>query len=317
MLLNTSKGVICEIKKHEEMPRDQFGRIAEIIVDPNGTLARMNLGRAYEPYLTDMVDRTHKTLRSMAGVAHMTREKEIKQAIAALPIETIDSMFAYLLGMYRIATPEISDLIDSGEVGRDRRKYMTTVLVDGITLWIPTDAKKGLMDVVTDLESSIYCPTYGQVEYVGNSGKRCVTRQKVRIGKLSVLVLEKDGRDGNSVASPRTQVHGVPAQITKEGKYADAARRNPIRGTDEAGIRILAANCAEGEFAAEVIDRNNSPTTHGIVCESILTADKPSNIEYNVDRVKHPLGSAKPMQFITHMAETAGWEFSYVPYVAQ
>jgi hypothetical protein len=315
--LHGGKGVICEIKKHEEMPKDEYGHVAEIIVDPNGTLARMNLGRAYEPYLTDMADTVHQQLCQMAGIHKNMREKDVRQHLLGLPKESIESLFGHLYGMYKIATPEVSELIESGEVGADRIKYMTTILSHGITLWMPTDAQKGLMDVVSDLEESIYKPNYAPVQYVGNSGKHRTTRQAVRLGKLHILVLEKDGRDGNSVASPRSQVHGVPAQITKEGKYADAARKNPIRGTDEAGIRILAANCDEGEFAAEVIDRNNSPASHALVCLSILTADKPSNIDYNIDRVEHPLGSSRPMQFINHMAECAGWKFEFSPYVAK
>lgn len=305
------------------MPKDKFGRVAEIIVDPNGTLARMNLGRAYEPYLTDLAVMEHQKLCAMAGVRKNSREKEVRQQLLTLPKEKIEEIFEYLLGLYRIATPEVSELIDAGEVGSDRIRYLTTVLAGGasttnaVKLWIPTDAKKGLMDVVTDLEGSIYRPEYGPVQYVGNSGKMRTTLQDVRLGMLHILVLEKDGRDGNSVASPRTQVHGVPAQITREGKYADAARKNPIRGTDEAGIRIVAANCDEGEFAAEVIDRNNSPATHAIVCRSILTADKPSNIDYNIDRTVHPLGSSRPLQFVNHMAECAGWKFEFAPYIAK
>jgi hypothetical protein len=44
------KGVVCKRVKREHMPRDEYGNIADFVVDPMSTGARMNPSRKYEWY---------------------------------------------------------------------------------------------------------------------------------------------------------------------------------------------------------------------------------------------------------------------------
>jgi hypothetical protein len=65
------------------------------------------------------------------------------------------------------------------------------------------------------------------------------------------------------------------------------------------------------EAIAEVMDRNNSPSTHKAICENILKADNPANIDNLVDRQQIPLGGARPIQFTSHVLYCFGTKFAY------
>jgi DNA-directed RNA polymerase beta subunit len=49
---------LCQIAKPEDMPVDQNGNRADIIMDPNSTVSRMNLGRVYEMYINITTKKT-------------------------------------------------------------------------------------------------------------------------------------------------------------------------------------------------------------------------------------------------------------------
>ena len=63
----------------------------------------------------------------------------------------------------------------------------------------------------------------------------------------------------------------------------------------------------------ELLDQTNNPLAHTSVVNSILTAKEPTNIDRAVDRVKVPFGNSRPVSLLSHMLQTRGIEFKYVP----
>lgn len=72
-----NKGVICKIVPHEKMPQLPDGRHAEIIINPLGTISRMNIGQIFELHLAmslnDLKNKLHDMLQKRATQRDMKK----------------------------------------------------------------------------------------------------------------------------------------------------------------------------------------------------------------------------------------------------
>ena len=103
---------------------------------------------------------------------------------------------------------------------------------------------------------------------------------------------------------------GILTPMTKFEKYSLPHRNSPIRTMGETESRLYSSYCGI-ECVAEMMDRNNNPSTHREMVRNILEAEYPSNIDSTVDRTKIPFGNAKPLQLVKHIGFCYGWKFSY------
>lgn len=343
--LHGGKGVICKILPADEMPMDAAGNRADIVMDPNSTVSRMNYGRLYEQYINaagrDVVkkicadlqlDPTDSMLRSKLATVEQSQPQIFKRA------------WDYLLGFYKIISPQKMYVwLSDGEYKAPRHQHLYEAIhnslvdvylprtltdgtvvtekkkqVQGLQLYFPPDNDPELLDIVHALEQN-YRPTYGPVTYVGNSGKRVTTKTNVRIGSMYVLLLEKIGDDWTAVSSAKVQHHGVLAQTTNSDKYSQPTRVQPIRTWGEAEFRI-GVSYVGPYFVAEVIDRNNNPLTHKEIVQNLLRHARPSAIVQAVERDPAKggivLGAAKPLQLVKHILECSGIRFIYQAYTA-
>lgn len=291
------KGVICKIMKPEDMPVDVNGNRADIIMDPNATISRMNLGRLYEQYFNaasrDVVKRISQVLSTAT--------------VMSAPQEVIDQQYAYLADYYSCYSSRMEAWFKNGQI--DKRQHLKKVLQDGIYLYMPPDNEKEIRGIVKELEEK-FPQTYSCVTYVGNSGQRITTKNPVRIGSLYIMLLEKTGDDWSAVASGTLQNFGVLSQIPKYARSAKPYRPQPVRAIGETEARIYTSYIGP-EATVDIMDRNNSIAAHEAVVDSILSSNTPTNIECAVDRKKVPLGNARPLQIIKHIGACAGWRFTY------
>jgi hypothetical protein len=158
-----------------------------------------------------------------------------------------------------------------------------------------------------------FMPHKGKLTYRGNSGKIRRTKEDILVGSLYIMLLEKTGNDWTAVSSGKLQNFGVLSQITNQDKNAAPTRQQAIRAWGETEVRIATAYLGP-KITAEIIDRNNNILSHRDAVRSVLTAPTPSNIDVLVDRIKIPLGRARPLELIKHLAFCNGWEFTYKPY---
>jgi hypothetical protein len=307
------KGVNCQIAEDHEMPMDSDGNIADVVFDPAGTANRMNPSRTYEQYFTGASRDARKHICKELGVPVDEKKHVAASKLMRMPIEKVRWALDYCMGLHRIINPTIGKWYDEGVIGRDPVDYVATIISSGLTIHMPTDNQKEITDTVLEIEKTCYRPVYGPITYIGNSGKRVTTKRPIRIGGIYLMLLDKDGRDGNACGISRRNHSGVPAQMRKDMKRSSPTREQAVRCWDEAGIRVVSSYCG-GDVAAEVIDRNNSYQSTLALALNIIKADKPSYIQRVVDRSVVPIGGAAPLQLVKHICECAGFEFAYIPH---
>jgi len=312
------KGVICHIAEPHEMPVDEAGNRADIVMDPNSTMSRMNLGRLYEQYINAASRDVAKQVRYRLGLEGKSvdtlPERVVRSELERVEKETPDffnTAWDYLMGYYEIVSPKMYIWFTTGQYKGSRLDHLTAVARDGIYLYIPPESDVEMTDVVKELEQW-YRPTYGPVTYVGNSGQRITTKNPVRIGSLYVILLEKTGDDWTAVSSAKLQHYGVLSQVTNADKYSQPSRNQAIRALGEAEVRIYVSYVGP-KTTADILDKNANPITHEEGLKTILLSEKPTNITELVDRNKTPMGGSKPLQLVNHIAECGGWRFRYLP----
>lgn len=304
------KGVICNIAEPEHMPVDEHGNRADIVMDPNASLSRMNIGRLYEQYVNSASRDVRRYICQMLNVDKETPNLEKR----LLQIEHDDpalfqQCWNYLQGYYSIVSPRMAGWFSNGRYVESPASHLAYIIKKFPYMYVPPDNEPELKEMMAELEAK-YKPLYGPVSYVGFSGNRVTTVHPVRIGSIYIMLLEKTGDDWTAVSSGRLQHFGVLSQVTNADKYASPSRNQAIRAWGEAEVRILASYCGP-EITADILDRNNNPETHKAILHSLLRADKPTNIDRVVDRNVVRLGGSKPLQHVKHLAKCGGWEFEH------
>lgn len=301
------------------MPVDEHGNRAEIIMDPNSIINRSNPGALYEQYEGASARDTHKRLCAMLGVPRFMKQYKAEQAIAQLPAEQVAAAASYLSRFYWMISPEHAKLAQVG-LDTDPVAYLSEIVEKDIGVYLPPDNELMSEDIVLDLEGrgtpdnpGAYKPTYGRVTYRASNGELTTTENKVMIGPMHFILLEKTGDDWSAVNSGKWQHFGVLSQLTKSDKYSRPARNQAVRVAGEAEKRNIAAYVGP-EGIAEVQDRNNNPRTHREMVKRILRDPKPSNISTIINRNEIPFGGSKPLQLLKHLAQVSGFKFTYTPY---
>jgi len=306
------KGVICHIAEPHEMPVDSAGNRADIVVDPNARVSRMNIGGMYEPYINAASRDLARELRLKLVGSETVPVGWKLVSNATDPSTVVDDCWARLMRYLQIVTPHTHEHF----LKFDRQtaiSYLESVVKDGmIYLYYPPDNQAEGMKIVSQIEAE-FAPTYGPVSYIGYSGKRCTTVNKVRIGSMYIMLLEKTGDDWTAVSSGKWQNFGVLAQINNRDKYTQPTRNQAIRAFGETETRIVTAYTGP-ITASEILDRNNNILSHKQTLKAILEADRPSDINEAVNRDENPLGNARPLQLVKHYALCGGWEFHYTPH---
>lgn len=307
------KGVICYIAKPEEMPVDEAGNRADVVMDPNSTISRMNLGRLYEQYLNAASRDVSTRVRQLVGL----EEKDHKAFVHLTTLESnrddrFEKAWNYLMGYYEIVSPKMYVWLTGGDYKQTRATHLASVVREGVYLYMPPDNAPELEDIITDVEKH-YRPTYGQVSYIGYDGRRVLTKNPVRIGSVYMMLLEKIADDWTAVSSGKLQHFGVLSQVTNTDKFSQPTRTQAIRAWGESEVRI-AVSYVGPYFVVDMLDRNNNPATHRQILQNLLRADQPTNVKQLVERSTIPLGGAKPLQLIKHIAECSGWKFVYSRY---
>lgn len=311
--LHGNKGVICHIAEPHEMPVDEDGNRADIVMDPYSVVSRMNLGCLYEQYINAASRDVAKKVRSILGFVQTDRD--VLNKLRKMEVEdptTINKAWQYLVGYYSIVSPKQGIWMTDGQYQGSMAEHLATVVKDGVYLYVPPDNEPESERIVQELEK-YYRPTYGPVSYIGNSGKRVVTKRPVRIGSMYIVLLEKIADDWTAVSSGKLQHFGVLSQVTNTDKYGQPSRQQAIRALGESEVRIY-ASYAGAKVTADILDRNNNPATHRQILESILSADQPTNIVSAVDRSKIPLGGARPLSLVKHILLCSGAKFVYRPH---
>lgn len=282
------KGVICQIVESDsDMPTDKDGNIAEIIFDSDSIIKRMNLGVLYEQYVNATSRDISKQVRYMVKDRTPSNYKEA---------------WALVKSYYEIISPKMVDLLESPEYTKSMDDHIDNIVKNGIYLWLPTDNPIDSVEAIKKLRETFKI-CLDKVTYEG-----VLTEKPVLIGSIYILLLEKTANDWSAVGSSKLQHFGIPAKITQADKYSSPGRNSPIRILGESEVRLMNATVGS-DVVADLLDQSNSPATHKAIVDAILKSDKPTGEYSLLDRKKIPVGNARGLQFVKHVAECGGVKF--------
>ena len=307
--LSGGKGVICRTVPDEDMPTDERGNRAELIVYGGSTIKRMNLGRMYEQFYNAASRDLTEKLRSEAGLSpkEIPSDEDIEKVISNATY--VKNAFRKLLNYYNIVASLQYDMLKNET---DPARHVKYVLKEGIYLYIPPDNPGSHMEHASKLRDSEFCPHYGPVQYRNSVGEMVTTKIPVLIGSLYIIMLEKTGDDWTGVSSVKTQHHGVPAKVTAGDRHATPGREQPVRAFGESETRSYVSTMGPAQ-TMDVMDRSTSRSSHAAVVESILNADHPTAVDENINRDEIPMGGSRPAQMAHHFLRCRGIEFVYTP----
>lgn len=299
------------------MPIDKWGNSADVIMDGDSTIKRMNVGRVYEQYINTTSREVTYGLQAICGTiptAEVQMDRIADDYVRSLVGSgNRDAALDYLLKYYSVASPLMGNMVDEAlALAKDRKAFtddlLDTVLKKGIELYIPPNSPNMGHEVIRDLRQQ-FPIRISPVTYRGRSGKVVTTKVPVIIGSVYIIELEKTGSDWAAVASARRQHFGVLAKLTNADKHSLPWREQPVRLLGEAEVRLFSATIGP-QATADLLELPNSPAAQKLIARNILTADKPTDIAQIIDHNVVPRGLSRAGQFIDHILQCSGIRFT-------
>lgn len=277
----------------ERMPIDRWGKRADIIMDGDSTIKRMNVGRVYEQYCNAVGHLMHLDLKAKmdAGVP----ESEI---------------WGFLTRYYHTASPMMGELVDETltPFPEKRAKHLASVYKEGVYLWLPANSPTIGDQQIEDLRTAYPIPK-APVTYIGSLGTPVTTVDDILIGSMYIILLEKTGSDWAAVSSAKRQHFGLLAKLTNADKYSLPWREQPVRFLGESEVRLLVA-IVGSEITADLLEIPNSPAASKAIVRKLLSAVKPTDVDTIINRKEVPRGISRSVMFVKHILACAGFEFT-------
>jgi len=291
--LHGGKGIICNVWPDADMPVDRFGTRANIIMDGNSIVKRMNPGVLFEQHFNAYSDQIQRDLHAMKEASPKTFYKDA---------------WAFLMDYYNMVTPFTAEILTNpNEYKGSHKHHVDMILKHGLYHWFPLDSPVTLENAAKALRKA-YPLQKGPVTYRGRSGRMVTTKRDILIASTYILLLEKVGDEWSGVSSTKLQHFGIPAKINKHDKYATPARPMPVRILGESEVRLMVAACGS-QPVARLVEMSNSPPLHKHIVNNILNADKPTHIESVVTDDTLMDRGGRNLAFIHHSLEISGVRF--------
>jgi len=303
--ISAAKGVICKILPDDQMPIDKYGRKADIITDSASTISRMNLSRSYEHYLGSVSLDCKYHIKSYLY-------NKYKDNLNNILDEDLIYCYNYLKGLYNLINPLMVEFIDSLNK-EELYNHIYEIVTDNLYLYWPIDNEYNIIDVIKNIENSIYKPLYDKLTFKDSFGNTIETEIPIRIGTLYYMVLDKTSIGQNTAtSSSRTNAFGFPikASGSEKNRLPQVANQSPIKNLSETEVRII-TSLADPEFIAELMDTTLNKVTHQNVIKQILESKEAFPI-INIDRNIVPY-NPKSLAILKHICQSAGFTFEYEP----
>lgn len=308
--IHGGKSVITHVFEPHEMPVAKNGLRADVITDGAATFNRMNNGRLYEQYLNSIKYDLENELMGYFGIQRGDSVSTIRSKIRDHH-QHLSHALQRLNRYHDLVSPKQGEWMRS-LTPEKQFNYLVDCLAECIIDYHPTETERDLVSMVDDLNRE-YPSCFDKVQFTDENGNITESVDKIRIGSVYMMLLEKIGNDWSSIATSKTQHNGIISFTAPKDKHASPTKQQATRVLGESEIRVVAAY-AGGDFAIEMHDRSNALSTRKAIVKNILNADKPTDIDSIVDREVYPLGYSKPLQLTTHIMNSAGYELAYKPF---
>lgn len=322
--MHASKGVLVGVWPDENMPVDDRGNRAEIILSPQSVPNRKNPSILFELTTNASSRDTAYKIRSMLkpGIAPgvLLTNREANALLDDLEVSDpglLRQANEYLLGYYRDVAPMLwHDVTKNGTAGRDSaaiREHMHYILTDCdkyMYLKIPTnDPVSGneRAEVILNKYPSFMSP----MTYVDAAGNKVRTQTAARVGTVYTFMLEKittDTYGAQNIGKP--QIHGVLSNPGGINRQFLPYRANSTKMTGELEVQML-THLGSARGIAELSDMSNNPNLFGHMADNIMRAPNPSQMESFIDRSQHAVGQSLLRNRVEHMFGAMGISMEY------
>jgi len=300
-----TKGVVCQIREDEDMPVDEAGNRADVIMDPTSIVSRINIGVLYEHYINGASRDVAIKIRNLVNL----KKGEANLELLSYSDKWRDA-YSLLLKYFKIInSTQYKFYVALGD--EQKLTTLVTVINEMIYSYIPVNNDKMTKCIVKELEAE-FKPTFGKVTYVDDDGNKVTTVKNVRIAPIYHMLLDKIADDWAACDSGKLHHFGIITPLTKHEKFRLPYKNQSPRTCGESESRII-ASYAHPRLAAEIMDRSNNPQTTRNMFFNILRSDNPTSIDNLVDRDTIPFGNTKPMALVRHIMSCAGFIPKYEP----
>lgn len=265
-----NKGVICTIRKPEDMPVDKYGEPVEITLEGLSVIKRLIPAVPYEHYL---------------NASREQIERHIKEKISSGEMSYLEA-FDYVLKWKYLICDDFGRYTET-ECNTDDLKvaYIKHILEYGIYIILPNNHKKSLSEVMHDLLEN-YPEATSKLTLTDYDGKKVVSKSDFVVGTTHLVILEKTPEGWAATASPKRNAFTVPAKLSSRDKYQIIGRDQPTRTMGEGEKRPFLA--VVGPYDTKrIVAMTANMKAHDQVLDSILNAEHPLNIENSFDDVNN------------------------------
>ncbi len=256
-----SKGVICSILPDEQMPIDQNGFRADLVISPDSPIARMNLGQLYEQGIN--------------------RISEFVRRRVALEFESSTSTaYETLLDWYHDVNPNYAmKTRQTHQTEAQRQSHVEWVIKNAIHLNIPpflkTISLKNILIWKKKWNVEV-TPVTHVIPDANGVLRSYTTKYPVAIGSRYIYCLCKIPHV-TSTGAARVSHQGLAIKPGREAKNASPVSMTPVKfGEDEVRIALM-------DVDSSIVARlnnlySNSPAGNNLLMETIITSPHPTRI---------------------------------------
>lgn len=335
--MSASKGVISKIVPGDQMPRDQYGRVADICKSNDSIASRNIPGETHEQYLGNCSDLLHREFHQVLGtwtqaaqlenrpkpsprrIHKQLRKIDNTDAGRELIVQCLRRVVAFYrtiyLGQYPIALEAtLDEFMETGDpdLWFDLMEFMEEILIHRVLIPLTVDmvSELGAANIVTSLANSEFAPEIGPVTFNNQEGELRTTVDPIQIAPMAVMSLEKDGSESSASYSLQLQSMRMASTTTKIDKQLSPISKANIAMLALDNTVILSAVIGE-EALAEMMDLCNNVDSRKARVNAILNSDTPLGETTLVDRNKTLYGPVV-LQTLRHTLACYGAELYYV-----
>lgn len=311
-----NKGVVVLVMPDKDMPINEFGVRADVVMSPESPFNRQNAGSLYEPYFNQVTREYLGEIRTKLEIPPEAKpsEKQIAEDMVKQP-EVYKDIWERLIHLYSILSPTMHENYSSEKFDDPalRALHVSWLLkYPCIHILSPTNDMTAWRWAWKQCEK-YFKPRSSRVWYRGYSGKMVPTKKTIEIGHKYFMLLEKISDDWIAVSTAKVQHLELLGQVTSSDKYSKPAKMQAVKALSEAELRIILSTCG-GQVAADLLSRNNSLTDHREFTYSLLDSPTPTNIERGIDRSAIPLGNNRALQLFKHITTCNGYKLIWQKY---
>jgi len=308
--LHGSKGVITAVWDDEDMPLDQNGVRADIVMDPSSVVSRMNAGRVYEQYFNGASRQAQLMVREALGVSKVYDRVTMGDInIDSYSHTEINMAMDILLGLLKIIDTEQYTSYLNLDI-EQQKVIVYEVLTEEFYLLYRVSSKRAPYEITSAIVNSPYAPLISNVELTVN-GKKKMSHSPVFIGPLYTILLSKTADNFLSTSSSKTNHYGLPIGVSNSNKHRFPYRNSPVKILSETEVRLIAAYGGRYPLA-EIKDRANSIKSQDAIYRNILEATQPTNMYSVIDRKVNPYGDDIAMRLVDNIFNVGGLSINYV-----